>query len=115
MRKDLQERTLKNNQGHIHLMLQRLHGPVTYWSGLNGRGRHSNVSYTQTRSSVFCVKPNNVYRFRLIGAQSLFAYRVSIDEHKLKVIATDGSFVQPVFVDYIIIHSGKRYDFLLKT
>ena len=91
-------------------------GPVTYWSGLiNGRGRHSTVNYTQTRLSVFSVKPNNVYRFRLIGAQSLFAYRVSIDEHKLTVIATDGSFVQPVVVDYIIIHSGERYDFLLKT
>ena len=91
-------------------------GPVTYWSGLiNGRGRHSNVNYIQTRLSVFSVEPNNVYRFRLIGAQSLFAYRVSIDEHKLTVIATDGSFVQPVVVDYIIIHSGERYDFLLKT
>ena len=91
-------------------------GPVTYWSGLiNGRGRNSNVNYTQTRLSVFSVEPNNVYRFRLIGAQSLFAYRVSIDEHKLTVIATDGSFVQPVVVDYIIIHSGERYDFLLKT
>ena len=91
-------------------------GPVTYWSGLiNGRGRHSTVNYIQTRLSVFSVEPNNVYRFHLIGAQSLFAYRVSIDEHKLKVIATDGSFVQPVVVDYIIIHSGERYDFLLET
>ena len=35
--------------------------------------------------------------------------------HVLTVIATDGSFVQPVVVDYIIIHSGERYDFLLKT
>ena len=91
-------------------------GPVTYWSGLiNGRGRHSDISYIQTRLSIFSVEPSSTYRFRLIGAQSLFAYRVSVDEHKLTVIATDGAFVQPVDVDYIIIHSGERYDFLLKT
>ena len=57
---------------------------------------------------------NVSYRFRMIGAQSLFAYRVSISDHKLTIIATDGYPVQPVDVDYIIIHSGERYDFALK-
>ena len=50
----------------------------------------------------------------MIGAQSLFAYHVSISEHKLTIIATDGYLVKPVDVDYIIIHSGERYDFALK-
>ena len=31
------------------------------------------------------------------------------------MIATDGVFIEPVTVDYIIIHSGERYDFLLST
>ena len=56
-----------------------------------------------------------MYRFRLIGAQSLYAYRFSIEGHNLIVVATDGQFVQPTEVDYIIIHSGERYDFLLKA
>ncbi|XP_003391661.2 PREDICTED: laccase-15-like, partial [Amphimedon queenslandica] len=59
--------------------------------------------------------PGSVYRFRLIGAQSLYAYRFSIDRHTLTVIATDGQFVVPIEVDFIIIHSGERYDFLLQT
>ena len=90
--------------------------PFVYWSGIiNGKGRHEEVPYTATRLSIFTVSSDNTYRFRLIGAQSIFAYRVSVDEHKLIVIATDGAFVEPMEVDYIIIHSGERYDFLLKT
>ena len=90
--------------------------PDKYWSGIiNGKGRHEDVPYIETRLSIFTVSSDNTYRFRLIGAQSIFAYRVSVDEHKLIVIATDGAFLEPMEVDYIIIHSGERYDFLLKT
>ena len=91
-------------------------GPVPYWSGLiNGRGRHNDTEYINSELSEFKVTAGNTYRFRLIGAQSLYAYRFSIEDHKLIVIATDGQFIKPVTVDYIIIHSGERYDFLLKT
>ena len=91
-------------------------GPVTYWSGIiNGLGRHRNIPYNQTTLSTFAVQAGEEYRFRLIGAQSLFAYRFSIDEHNLTLIATDGHFVQPREVDFIIIHSGERFDFILKT
>ena len=31
------------------------------------------------------------------------------------MIATDGHFIRPVTVDYIIVHSGERYDFILDT
>ena len=91
-------------------------GPVSFWSGLiNGQGRHRDVPLVKTRLSTFKVQSNAQYRFRLIGAQSLFAFRFSIDEHKLTLIATDGHFIQPRVVDFIIIHSGERYDFLLET
>ena len=89
---------------------------MSYWSGLiNGLGRHRNVSYSKTLLSTFVVQSNSSYRFRLIGAQSLFAYRFSIDEHQLKLIATDGHFVDETPLDFIIIHSGERYDFVLET
>ena len=58
----------------------------------------------------------NTYRFRLIGGQIQFLFRFSIDSHLLTVIATDGNFIEPIHnVSYIIIHSGERYDFLLKA
>ena len=39
---------------------------------------------------------------------------MSIDGHKLTVVGTDGYWLEPIKeVDYVIIHSGERYDFLL--
>ena len=91
-------------------------GPINFWSALiNGRGKHKNISYQQTNLSTFVVNSNSRYRFRLIGAQGLFALRFSIDEHQLTLIATDGNFVKPKVVDFIIIHSGERFDFILET
>ncbi len=82
-------------------------GPQPYWSGLiNGRGRHRKVdsSFAPSKLSIFNVVKDQTYRFRLIGAQSLFAYKFSIDGHKLIVIASDGHFFQPVKdVDYVIV------------
>lgn len=91
-------------------------GPVPYWSGLiNGKGRHGEISHQQTRLSIFNIQAGNLYRFRMIGAQSMYAYKFSIDEHKLIVVASDGHFIEPKEVDYIIIHTGERYDFLLNA
>ena len=92
-------------------------GPIPYFSGIiNGKGRHARVSYNKTRLSIFTVEDGNTYRFRLVGAQGLYAYRFSIDGHKLTVVGTDGYWLEPVKdVDYIIIHTGERYDFLLNA
>lgn len=93
---------------------------IPYNSGLiNGLGREMKVPYNRSRLSIFDVQyrdENNptYYRFRLIGAQNCFMYRFSIAEHKLIVIATDGFLTEPVEVDYIHIHTGERYDFLLR-
>ncbi len=91
-------------------------GPIPFYSALiNGRGSHMSLTdnYNRTRLSVFRMYIEKTYRFRLVGAQSLYAFRVSVDEHKLVVIGTDGTFVEPREVDYIVVHSGERYDFLL--
>ena len=89
-------------------------GPVPYWTGLiNGRGR--NNSFTYAPLTVFNVLREAAYRFRVIGAQSLYAYSLSIDGHRLTVIAADGHFISPIVVDYLIVHSGERYDFIVET
>ena len=91
--------------------------PVPFYSGLiNGNGRHESVAYIQTRLSIFTVELGNLYRFRLIGSMGILPYRLSISGHKLIVVATDGRWVEPVRdVDYIMIHSGERYDFILNA
>lgn len=91
-------------------------GIAPYWSGvINGRGRHSNTTYNKTRLSIFTVSPSSVYRLRLIGVQNFHPYRVSVDEHKMVVVATDGAFLEPMEVDYLIIWPGERYDVLVHT
>ena len=90
-------------------------GPIQFWSGLiNGRGRYGSIHYNKTRLSIFTVSAGTSYRFRLVGAQHLFAFMVSFDEHRLKVIGKDGIFVKPIDVDYLIIQPGERYDVILK-
>ena len=91
-------------------------GATPFWSGLaEGLGKHKNVEFTNANMKTFTVISGNTYRFRLIGAQALYAFRFSIDNHKLTLIATDGYFIEPIETDYLIIHAGERYDFLLKA
>ncbi len=92
-------------------------GAVPYFSSLiNGKGRHKDIPYAKTRLSVFTVERGHSYRFRLIGAQNHYAYKFSIDGHRLTVVCTDGYWIKPQKrVDYIIIHSGERYDFILEA
>ena len=89
-------------------------GPIPYWSGLiNGRGRYNANTYSLL--SVFNVDIGKTYRFRVVGAQGLYVYKLEIIGHKLKVISSDGHLFVPVEVDYLIVHTGERYDFLLSA
>ena len=94
-------------------------GDLFFYSALiNGKGKHpdhTQYPYVRSRLSIFSVDPGEVYRFRLIGSQAFNFFQLSIDEHQLQVIATDGYLTQPVTAEYIMIHSGERYDFLIKT
>ncbi|XP_070546847.1 uncharacterized protein [Ptychodera flava] len=83
---------------------------------INGRGRCDQTN-PQTRTPYFGydVRENVKYRFRAIGAMSDHTYRISIDEHMLKVITSDGFDVEPEDFDYIIVSPGERYDFVLQT
>ena len=89
-------------------------GDLPFWSGLiNGKGRHEAVPYNKTRLEIFTVEEGSSYRFRLIGVQGLYSLRFSIDEHNLTVISTDGSLIEPISTQFIILHTGERYDFIL--
>ena len=102
--------------------------PFPFWSGLiNDRGRHCDsfdestnlcTSYSLTPNflSHFNVTSNRLYRFRLIGAQSAYAFKFSIQEHLLTVVATDGNVIKPIKeVHYVIVNAGERYDVIVNT
>ena len=91
-------------------------GPIPFWSGIiNDKGRQFNQSghpnVPGTSLNYFTVYRNRRYRFRIIGAQALYAFKFSIEGHKLTVIASDGDPMKPIEnVDYLIVHTGERYD-----
>ena len=94
-------------------------GPIPFWSGIiNDKGRHYDESgqtnIRPNRLNYFNVSHGNRYRFRLIGAQALYAFRFSIQDHKMTVIATDGNPITPIEnVDYVILNTGERYDVIV--
>ncbi|XP_054289587.1 uncharacterized protein LOC129004903 isoform X2 [Macrosteles quadrilineatus] len=58
----------------------------------------------------------SVYRFRVIGGTSLSCpFRLTVQGHKLLVIAADTNIIKPVLVDSLIVSSGERYDVVLNA
>ena len=93
--------------------------PIPFWSGIiNDKGRHYTRSSQHNHAELnrFNVKHGYSYRFRLIGAQALYAYKFSIEKHVLTVIATDGQYIDPIRdVHYVIVNSGERYDVVVSA
>ena len=89
-------------------------------SGLiNGRGLYKGQASSYSRLTTINVQQKiggaMYYRFRLIGAQGGPMFRFSIEDHKMVVIGTDGFLTEAqIGVDFIFIHAGERYDFLLQ-
>lgn len=87
-------------------------------SGLfNGRGRYyynyGNGTHNEAPLEVFNVKKGSSYRFRVIAVGALYPFRISVDDHVITVIESDGYPVQPVTVESFIISPGERFDFTL--
>jgi L-ascorbate oxidase len=88
---------------------------------INGRGSLSpKVNFTLDSKNytlpdaVFKVNSDYRYRFRLVHAGiSHCAFQFSIQNHNLKIIATDGNFVEPFDVEALLIYPGNLYFRLL--
>ncbi|KAL8625054.1 hypothetical protein ACOMHN_012063 [Nucella lapillus] len=67
-----------------------------------------------TPHEVFTVQANRTYRFRAVSNGILNCpIRISIDNHVIKIIATDGTPVEPFEVDSLNLFAGERFDFVL--
>ena len=65
--------------------------------------------------SWFNVTRGSTYRFRCIGVGSLYPLRISVDNHNISIVASDGYDIKPMVVESFIINPGERYDFLLEA
>ena len=59
------------------------------------------------------VSKNEVVRFRVMAVGVIYPLRISVDQHYLTVIASDGYDVVDTVVESFIINPGERFDFLL--
>ncbi|XP_035674595.1 laccase-2-like [Branchiostoma floridae] len=77
---------------------------------INGRGRYRS---NKAPLSEFTVREGGKIRMRLIHAGGDNNFKVSIDQHALRVLASDGHDIEPLTVDAIILSPGERFDFEL--
>ncbi|KAK5648672.1 hypothetical protein RI129_003564 [Pyrocoelia pectoralis] len=83
---------------------------------INGKGLYNSTTAQTniTIAEVFKVTAGRRYRFRLIGAVSLACpIQITVENHTISVIASDGEPMKPVQVDSIIFTSGERYDIII--
>lgn len=67
-----------------------------------------------TPFEVFTIDSGRRYRFRLISNGLLYCPKhISIDDHNLTVIATDGTPIEPIEVESLIMYNGERYDVII--
>ncbi|KAF4532298.1 hypothetical protein B566_EDAN010799 [Ephemera danica] len=87
---------------------------------INGRGRFGNYTFMSNFSTPvvplanFTLIPGLRHRFRLINYGFLNCpMELSIDNHTLLVIASDGEELQPIEVDSLVSYAGERFDFVV--
>ncbi|KAK2190092.1 hypothetical protein NP493_88g01019 [Ridgeia piscesae] len=83
---------------------------------INGKGRHYPFNSTTPDNpgvplEVFHVTNGGKYRFRVINAALAMSFVISIDLHKLHVIAADGHDVKSTPFDSVVVGPGERFDF----
>ncbi|XP_033122692.1 oxidoreductase OpS5-like [Anneissia japonica] len=103
-------------------------GALTYQHTLsiliNGKGRNSQYYYydeandkdVYTPRSVFEVEEGLRYRMRIIN--SAFGdcnVQITIEDHPMTIIATDGYEIHPVTVDSLIVVPGERFDIVIEA
>ncbi|KAK6176483.1 hypothetical protein SNE40_014763 [Patella caerulea] len=89
-----------------------------FHSGLiNGKGRYYNDigQHNEAPLHVFNVSAGLKHKFRWMSTGSLYPFRISIDEHNITVIASDGYDLQPVVAESVVINPGERFDFYITT
>ncbi|XP_076296818.1 uncharacterized protein LOC143217023 [Lasioglossum baleicum] len=88
---------------------------------INGLGRFTNAPSGNNASAAmpvatFLVKQNVRYRFRLINAEFLNCpVELSIDNHTMTVISSDGRDIEPVHGKTLVSYAGERFDFVVEA
>ncbi len=115
--------SVKTAINFVYIGKVQTHNPASIL--INGRGGQDSILRAKwcdgeeecpvPRYAQFDVSPKKRYRFRMIssGVRSGCGFRISVDQHKLIIIATDGGSIDPYECKSLVIYPGERYDFVL--
>lgn len=74
----------------------------------------ADIETESTPYEVYNLHKGSRYRFRTINSGFLNCpLEISIDNHTLVVIASDGHYFEPITVDSLVTYAGERYDFVV--
>ncbi|OWF48324.1 Laccase-4 [Mizuhopecten yessoensis] len=98
--------------------VQDYYAGFNFTSGLiNGRGRYyTNITtneHNEAPLETFNVEQGKQYRFRVINVGAMHSFRISVDDHDITLIASDGKDFNPVNAESFIFSPGERFDFIL--
>ncbi|KAJ8320861.1 LOW QUALITY PROTEIN: hypothetical protein KUTeg_002448 [Tegillarca granosa] len=85
---------------------------------INGKG-HYFINRTMVPDTpmlpyeTFMVEEYKYYRFRIVHAGMMFAFRISFDKHAVQVVSVDGNDVIEEGAESVIIHGGERVDIVI--
>ncbi|KOC68923.1 Laccase-4 [Habropoda laboriosa] len=83
---------------------------------INGFGRYDGDTSAVMPIATFIVKRDTRYRFRLVNAEFLNCpIELSIDDHTMRIISTDGRDIEPVEAKSLVSYAGERFDFVVET
>ncbi|KAL5638879.1 hypothetical protein ACGC1H_003291 [Rhizoctonia solani] len=84
---------------------------------INGKGRFDPDNMPANPDTLYTLKVQRGrrYRMRVINSSAIASFRVSMQGHKLKVIAIDGVSTKPYDVDAFDILAGQRVDCVLEA
>lgn len=108
-----------------YLPTQYIDGTDTYWAPfysaiINGKGQRFNPRTNLPENpniprEIFTVKKGGYYRFRIANSGMDLPFKISIDEHMLHVIASDGNAVTTTTGTHLVVASGETYDVYIKA
>ncbi|XP_033127482.1 laccase-5-like, partial [Anneissia japonica] len=108
----------------LNTMSSFLHGEFSVHPDtmiINGKGKRRTIINEEglnatTPREVFHISQGNRYRFRSISNVVFNCLlRISVDNHTMTIIATDGTPVEPFETDCFLIGGGERFDFILNA
>ncbi|KAH6760423.1 hypothetical protein C2S51_017372 [Perilla frutescens var. frutescens] len=80
---------------------------------MNGKGPYSSNASTSYES--FNVSKGKTYRFRISNVGTQFSFNFRIQNHKMVLVETEGSYTNQISLDSLDVHVGQSYSVLVNA